>query len=318
MEKEKLINTSPEPVSFEGTKRILDQMNKCVCKIYNKGEGTGFFTKIPFNSILLPALITNNHVLGENDIKNNKVITLSLNYNNNNIKTIEINDDRKIYTNFELDITIIEIKENTDNLNNEYIDLDDNIINYFQYNKKKANYLNDIYSNKSIYILHYPKGNNIVVSYGQPPEFEESNLKYKCSTEYGSSGAPILLINNNKLIGIHSGFDKMAEYNIGTLIIYSIIEFQKFNKDILIKEGKNKNDNNKNNNYIIAEFQIKTENEQIRIINSYEEFIKTKNWKDNGEKFHNEKQIKENCEIINNKIIPFSYKIKFKKKQIYN
>ena len=37
MEKEKLISTSAEPVTFEGTKRILDQMNKCVCKIYSKG-----------------------------------------------------------------------------------------------------------------------------------------------------------------------------------------------------------------------------------------------------------------------------------------
>ena len=36
-------------------------MNKCVYKIYNEGEGTGFFTKFPFNSILLPVLITNNH-----------------------------------------------------------------------------------------------------------------------------------------------------------------------------------------------------------------------------------------------------------------
>ena len=36
-------------------------MNKCVYKIYTEGEGTGFFTKVPFNSILLPVLITNNH-----------------------------------------------------------------------------------------------------------------------------------------------------------------------------------------------------------------------------------------------------------------
>ena len=49
MEKEIFIKASPEPVTFEGTEKILQQMNKCVCKIYNKGEGTGFFTKIPFN-----------------------------------------------------------------------------------------------------------------------------------------------------------------------------------------------------------------------------------------------------------------------------
>ncbi len=33
MSKEKLIYTSPEPVTFEGTEKILNQMNKSVCKI---------------------------------------------------------------------------------------------------------------------------------------------------------------------------------------------------------------------------------------------------------------------------------------------
>ena len=140
MEKEKLINTSPEPVTFEGIATILNQMNKCVCKIYNKYEGTGFFTKIPFNQILLPVLITNNHVLGENEIKNNNIITVSLNYDKE-IKTIEINNDRKVFTNKQLDITIIEIKENKDNINNEYIDLDDNMIKFFKNNKNNASYL---------------------------------------------------------------------------------------------------------------------------------------------------------------------------------
>ena len=43
--KEKYINKSPEPVSLEGTKKILNQMNKCVCRIYNDCEGTGFLLK---------------------------------------------------------------------------------------------------------------------------------------------------------------------------------------------------------------------------------------------------------------------------------
>ena len=55
IQKEKYISTSPEPLSIEGTKKILEQMQNCVCKIYNgeKGTGTGFFTKIPYKSILL-------------------------------------------------------------------------------------------------------------------------------------------------------------------------------------------------------------------------------------------------------------------------
>ena len=300
MNKEKLVNTSPEPVTFEGTEKILNQMNKCVCKIYSKGGGSGFFTKIPFNNMLLPVLITNNHVLDPNTIKKMNII-ISLKCEKEK-KTIEINDNRKIYTNEELDITIIEIKPNKDNINNEYIDLDDDIINYLK-NNKNVNDLDDIYSNKSIYLLHYPKGNNIVVSYGQPPEFDNSDIKHKCSTEHGSSGSPILLINNQKLIGVHCGGYKNEEYNRGTSIIYSIIEFQKMSKI---------------NNYIIAEFETKEDNEILRIINSYEETKREYNWNYDGEEYNNEKEILENCKIIiNNEIIPFCYKYKFNKKGKY-
>jgi len=85
---EKLIIKQPLPVSLEGTKKIIEQMEKCICKIYlNKGGlGTGFFCKIPFNNSLLPVLITNNHVLNENDIDNNKIIKLTI---NNKVKQIE-------------------------------------------------------------------------------------------------------------------------------------------------------------------------------------------------------------------------------------
>ena len=150
--KEKYIRTSAEPVSLKGTENIIYQMNNCVCRIYNKGEGTGFFTKIPFKSKLLPVLITNNHVIDIDDIKNNKIINIYLN-NDKEEKTIRIDNNRLRYTNEKLDITIIEIKENKDNLNNKYIELDDRIIKYFKSNKKnEPNYLNNIYSNKSIYI----------------------------------------------------------------------------------------------------------------------------------------------------------------------
>ena len=172
--KEKEIVTSPEPVSFEGTENILDQMNNCVCRIYNNGKGTGFFTKIPYKNKELCVLITNNHVIGINDILNNKNITLYLN-NDKIVKSIKLDNNRLRYTNEKLDITIIEIIENKDNLNNKYLILDDNIINYFKLKEKNdPNYLNDIYSNKSIYIINYPEDKDVKVSYGQPPKLYNS------------------------------------------------------------------------------------------------------------------------------------------------
>ena len=255
IKKEKYINISPEPVSLEGTKKIFNQMNKCVCKLYNGCEGTGFFTKIPYNNKLLPILITNNHIINENDIKINKKISI---YLNKEIRTIELDEKRKRYTNEKFDITIIEIKEK-DNIE-KYIELDDNIMDYFiSKRKENPNYINEIYFNKSIYILNYKKGNDIVVSYAQPPKLNNMEINHKCSTKEGLSGAPILLINNQKLIGVHYGSSQIYEFNKGTLIIYSIIEFKEIKNNLIIidKEGKIKNNEINNyeiNNYIINEF----------------------------------------------------------------
>ena len=278
--KEKDIKTSPEPVSFKGTETILDQMNNSICRIYtDNGKGTGFFTKIPYKLKLLPVLITNNHVINQDDILNNKKFSIYLN-NDKKIKRIELDNNRLKYTNEKLDITIIEIKDN-DKLNNKYLKLDDEIMNYIKLNKKEdINYLSDIYSNNSIYLINYPEDKNVVVSYGQSPNFSESEIFHKCTTKEGSSGSPILLINNQKLIGIHYGSSKQYDFNKGRLLIYSIIEFENIKNNLLLinKEGKYLNYNNKNN-YIIAEFEIKKDNEYIRIINHMNNIIENWNYR---------------------------------------
>ena len=92
----------------------------------------------------------------------------------------------------------------------------------------------NIYSNKSIYSINYPNGKNVVVSYAQSPKFNEiynNILQHKCSTLSGSSGAPILLIESQKVIGIHLSAG-IQNLNIGSLIIYSIIEFQQIENNI--------------------------------------------------------------------------------------
>ena len=318
IKKEKYIASSPEPVTLKGTEKILDQMNNSVCRIYNNGNGTGFFTKIPYKSKLLPVLITNNHVINQDDILNNKKISLYLN-NDGITKTIKLDNNRMMYTNEKLDVTIIEIKDKKDNINNKYLELDDEIINYFKLNKnEEENDINNIYSTDSIYLINYPENKEVVVSYGQPPDFSKSEIFHKCSTKEGSSGSPILLINNQKLIGIHYGASKNFEFNKGTLLLYSIIEFATIKNNLLLinKEGKII-DNNENNNYIIGEFDINKDNQDVRIINSYEQFYQ-ENFLKYEKEYENEKEIKDNCEIrINNKIIPFSYFHKFNKKGKY-
>ena len=140
-------------------------------------------------------------------------------------------------------------------------------------------------------------------------------MTHNCNIKEGASGSPILLINNQKLIGIHFGNSKQNKYNKGRLLIYSIIEFSKIKNHLLIinKEGKNISIN-----YIIGELDIEEDEQNIRIINSYEELRRENKDIKYNKKYENEKEIKENCIIfINDEFIPFSYSYKFNKKGKY-
>jgi len=116
---ETLFEEQPIPVPIKGMRDILYQLEYCTWKIFpiNGKKGTGFFCKIPSLNNYLPVLITNNHVLNEKDIENNKIIKLII---NNEVKEIEIDNSRKKYTNPDetIDITIIEIKPNKDKIYN--------------------------------------------------------------------------------------------------------------------------------------------------------------------------------------------------------
>ena len=318
--KEKYMGALPDPVSFEGTLKIADQMNNCICIIYNeKRKGTGFFVKIPYKSNLLPVLITSNQEINKDDILNMKNISIYIN-NDKKIKTLKLNRNRKIYTNEKCNITIIEIKENEDNLNNKYLELEDEIINYLKFNKKGIQNhlynLNNIYSNESIYILNHPNARDIFASYGKISHLHNTNIFYQCSIKDNAkeyfSVSPILLINNQKLLGIHEKNSK--KYSKGNLLIYSIYEFSKIKNNLLLIN----NERYTINNYIIAEFDIKEDNQKIRIINCYEKARRENEFIEYEKRYENEVQIKDNCEIrINGKLIPFSYFHKFNKKGKY-
>ena len=114
--KEQYLKDSLTPVSIKTTETILNQMKNCVCKIHKgKVNGTGFFVQVSCDNQILNLLITNNHVLNEQDIAAGKVINVSLN-NEQIFKEIKIDSKRKKYTNEKYDITIIEIKKE-DNIN---------------------------------------------------------------------------------------------------------------------------------------------------------------------------------------------------------
>ena len=115
-QKESVLNNYSNIISYESSKKIIEQMEKNISSIkIGEKQGTGFFCKIPFpnQDKMLPVFITNNHVINR-DALNKEKIKLD-------IKEVEIMKEIKLnnrmkYTNEEYDITIIEIKPE-DNIN---------------------------------------------------------------------------------------------------------------------------------------------------------------------------------------------------------
>ena len=238
--KESVLTGYPNVISYECSKKIIRQMERNICKIkIGKEQGSGFFCKIPFPDLnnMISVFINNNHIINKELLfKKNAIIDIDI-QEENYIRKINLNNRLK-YTNEEYDITIIEIKKE-DEINN-YLELDDNIINDIINNKNK----NDKYIDKTIYLIQYPKG-ELSVSYGILDGLyadKKYNFNHKCSTEGGSSGSAILNINN-KLIGIHKeGYNN--KFNKGTFLDYPIKEFiqlySKNNNKSLLKEFNSK------------------------------------------------------------------------------
>ena len=299
------IKDSLPPLSMKTMEIILEQMRNSVCKIHTEGNnGTGFFLEVSYNNKIYKLLITNYHILKEKDIIEGNKINISLN-NEKIFKEIKIDSNRKTYTNKNLDVTIIEIKDE-DKINN-FLLLDDYIIN-----DDISNY-NNIYKNESLYIINYMDDKDIYASCGILNNIDENKIIHKCNTDKGSSGSPIISLKNYKVIGVHYGESNQKNFNFGSLLKIPILEYI---------NGEYKYDKNKN--YIISEININEDDigKKIRIINSFEECIRNEYFKgmekEEYYKYENEKEIKENCKIkINDININFNYFHEFNEKGKY-
>ena len=287
-------NTGHKSIQVSIINKVINSICKIIIKINNEyKQGTGFFMNI---SNSLKYLITNYHVINpdiihgdiEIELHNHKKMKLGL--TNRNINYIEQPRD----------ITIIEIK-NTDEIYND--------IKFLEYDMNyKKGY--QIYKNADIFTIEHPNGDDASCASGTIINIEDYEFDHNISTDKGSSGCPIILNNDNinliQVIGIHKNGDKTEGINGGTFIgeIFNEINF---------------NTTKNESNYIIAEINIKDNdiNKKIRIINSYEEYMRKYPDCSLKEELMNEKEIKE-CEIkINDKIITFNYYYKFTNKGTY-
>ena len=208
-----------DSASKQQTETILKQMENSVCRIMSDKFGTGFFCKIELNGKKIPVLITNYHIINDVFFAKEKIIKI---YFRKDCIPIKLNKDRKVYSSNKdiYDIMIMKIDEEKDKIKNiNYLEFDDCLLNL---NSELA------YEDTSIYILHYPSGNEIKVSYGYGiKNKDKNNIIHYCKTTNGSSGSPILNLLTNKVIGIHKSFSKLVKennqeefYNRGTLLKY--------------------------------------------------------------------------------------------------
>lgn len=212
-----LLRGSPGIVLSNQILMILDQMNKCVCKVYfeHNGISTGFFCFIPYNNIKFPVLIVNNSVIDEEFIKKNETISLEL---NNEKKALNIKD-KKIYTNMEYNITIIEIDPDKDFIYN-FLEIDQNMF------KEGEIFCKD----QPIYLLQYDK-----VSFGvlKKIDYDDQRIDHACSSDRDSGGSPIMNLSNNRVIGMHYGYLMHKNFNLGTFLKKPFMEFSDKIKDYI-------------------------------------------------------------------------------------
>ena len=217
-------------LKYEQETIIKNQKESSICVVeYKQNNGTAFLCLIPISknkSNQLHALVTNNHVIdfkGGNEIK--------LTFRDRNIeRKIKIDDGRKLYTDEVYDITIIEIKEEDQLSQFNFLEIDEKIL--------KEEELEKIYLGEMIYIIHYPQASFSTCSYDKIKQIlNNSNIRYTCQTQPGSSGSPILNLKNYKVIGIHCGFHSNYNVNIGNFLREPLIKFE------MIKDKDNKKQN---------------------------------------------------------------------------
>ena len=215
IEKDGIVDGHDSPIKKNEIFELF-KMEKSIWKIKSTNKegkkitGSGFFCKWNDNTIHFKyALFTNHHVLDESSIGIGKTIKFEclelqksyfFNSSYNLIeKEIEITEERTVYKNTDLDYTCIELFES------------DGIVDFFEIEPDKFKfYIKEILTDNDIFILKFPKGNDLSFSHGTILSIKDNTIFHNASTEGGSSGSPIIRrTDKNFVIGLHYGGKKM-------------------------------------------------------------------------------------------------------------
>ena len=223
-------------------------------------RGTGFFLKRQIQNEFKYFLITCEHVITKYDVNSKIPIELYYGKKSNEKKKIIVLDNTKrfiaCFGGEEKDVTVIEILKSDDIPEDKYLMAD---LNYkYGYN---------IYKNRKLFLAGYPDDpmyqNERHISSGEIKSIKGFEFEHSIDTRPGSSGAPICLIENLRLIGIHKQGDKIKAINRGTFIGIILNELEKIHiekNNVSGNKGKlNDKINNQinNNNLYSNDFNIK-------------------------------------------------------------
>lgn len=216
-------------LDLEAIKEYLIKAEKAICKIIideKVSYGSGFFCKIPYtknNNVLLPVLLTCNHVLSSDSLKSQSIEIIL----EGKSKIIPLKQRKKL-TNENMDFTCIEIKEE-DNIHSFY-NLDENVLD--------KNFSNEWYIEHAQKVLIFGINKNdkqVGFSNGVIKNNIKCCFTYNCNTYPGCSGGCIVNQYSNGVIGIHRGeLPKEKEKPNIAVYIAEVIKYIKNNNQSLL------------------------------------------------------------------------------------
>lgn len=177
----------------------------------DKGVASGFFLKLERNNKEFYCLMTNAHVITKKMITNQEKIKIKYDNETKEIN-LELNEKERIifcFMDFGIDITIIEIIPK-DGIKDK---------TYFLNPKTDNNY--EEFIGKNIQIIQFPDGKKLSKSEQKITErFTKIDYMFyhNASTIEGSSGSPIILKDDDKVLGIHKGGIRGKKKNVGIFI----------------------------------------------------------------------------------------------------
>lgn len=196
---------------IEGNGEILNLINvnniaksTCIIEYINNNKrikGTGFLVELPIPNSNNPmkGLMTNNHIL-DHKILLKKEISLSFDLENKSFNLYP--NDHLIFSDPFLDVTFIKLKDE---------ELEELGLDCLEIHEEKS-------ITTGAFIVQYPNGKNLSIAQGKIKSRWGYNIFHTVSTDHGSSGGPLVLINNNKIIGIHKSGMKELNCNAATNI----------------------------------------------------------------------------------------------------